>query len=170
MIPDLLLAEAFARERHAGQLRDGTNAPYVTHPIAVAAILRAHGVTDRVTLAAALLHDVVEDTPTPLAEIEARFGAEVAGGVGELTRPPAKPDQTKEDWRRDLLAHLPHVSERARQIKLADRLHNLGESRVAGPDDKYQRYRRWTAEVLQTIPQSVLPSLWRQLAAYVDEP
>jgi (p)ppGpp synthase/HD superfamily hydrolase len=74
-----------ARSAHAGQVRNGSGGlPYVEHPIAVAARLDEHGYSEEV-LAAALLHDVVEDSGTTLDEIREEFGEGVAGMVGALT-------------------------------------------------------------------------------------
>jgi guanosine-3',5'-bis(diphosphate) 3'-pyrophosphohydrolase len=74
-----------ARAAHAGQVRNGSGGmPYVEHPITVAARLDELGVGDEV-LAAALLHDVIEDSETTLDELRELFGGEVAGLVGALT-------------------------------------------------------------------------------------
>jgi (p)ppGpp synthase/HD superfamily hydrolase len=74
-----------ARSAHAGQVRNGSSGmPYVEHPMAVAARLDEHGYGEEV-LAAALLHDVVEDSGTSLDEIREEFGEGVAGMVGALT-------------------------------------------------------------------------------------
>lgn len=74
-----------ARSAHAGQVRNGSGGmPYVEHPMAVAARLDEHGYGEEV-LAAALLHDVVEDSDTSLDEVREEFGDEVAGLVGALT-------------------------------------------------------------------------------------
>jgi len=74
-----------ARTAHAGQVRNGSGGmPYVEHPIAVAARLEEQGYGDEV-LAAALLHDVVEDSETTLDELREKFGGEVAGLVGAMT-------------------------------------------------------------------------------------
>ncbi len=74
-----------ARAAHAGQIRNGSGGmPYIEHPIAVAARLDELGVGDEV-LAAALLHDVIEDSGTTLDELRELFGGEVAGLVGALS-------------------------------------------------------------------------------------
>ena len=74
-----------ARSDHAGQVRNGSGGmPYVEHPVAVAALLDEHGYGEE-TLAAALLHDVVEDSDTTLDELREKFGGGVAGLVGAMT-------------------------------------------------------------------------------------
>ena len=80
----LLKATRFAADRHRSQRRKGTDAPpYINHPIEVAYLLaEVGGVTDLITLVAAVLHDTVEDTETTPAEIEALFGAEVRAWSG----------------------------------------------------------------------------------------
>jgi (p)ppGpp synthase/HD superfamily hydrolase len=91
-----LVADALelAREAHAGQIRNGSGGmPYVEHPQAVAALLAEHGFGDEV-LAAALLHDVVEDSETTVAELRQRFGEPVAGLVATLSD-----DESIEDYR-----------------------------------------------------------------------
>jgi (p)ppGpp synthase/HD superfamily hydrolase len=74
-----------ARSDHTGQVRNGSGGmPYIEHPMAVAALLDEHGYGEPV-LAAALLHDVVEDSETTLDELREKFGGEVAGLVGAMT-------------------------------------------------------------------------------------
>ncbi|MFX8688973.1 HD domain-containing protein, partial [Acinetobacter baumannii] len=73
-------------ERHRDQRRKGVEAtPYINHPIRVARILVDAGIEDDIILAAAILHDTVEDTETTLDELSARFGPEVAAIVAEMT-------------------------------------------------------------------------------------
>ena len=79
-------ALAFASVRHRGQRRSSDSAPFILHPLEVAQLLRSHGHRDEV-VAAAILHDVVEDTGVEPAEIAERFGPEVAGLVDVLTEP-----------------------------------------------------------------------------------
>ena len=77
-------ALAFATEAHAGQVRKYTGVAYITHPIEVANIVKTVPHTPE-QVAAALLHDVVEDTAVELSEVEHFFGSEVAALVDELT-------------------------------------------------------------------------------------
>ena len=74
-----------ARDAHAGQIRNGSGgASYIEHPLAVAELLAEHGFADEM-LAAALLHDVVEESDTGVAEIGARFGEPIGDLVDALT-------------------------------------------------------------------------------------
>ncbi|MDL2219691.1 bifunctional (p)ppGpp synthetase/guanosine-3',5'-bis(diphosphate) 3'-pyrophosphohydrolase [Ruminococcaceae bacterium OttesenSCG-928-O06] len=119
-------AYALAEGAHAGQKRR-SGEEYITHPVAVAAILLDLGL-DTEALAAAILHDVVEDTEIPLEEIERRFGAEVAAlvdGVTKLGRITfsSMEEEQAENLRKMLLAMSKDV--RVMLIKLCDRLHNM---------------------------------------------
>ena len=116
----------FGAERHQGQKRI-SGEPYITHPVAVADIL-ADLRLDADTLVAAILHDVIEDTPTPKDQLAARFGADVAEIVDGVT----KLDQIKfksreeaqaESFRKMLLAMVRDL--RVILVKLADRTHNM---------------------------------------------
>src|ERR1700712_1990733 len=115
-----------AEKAHSTQRRENGD-PYFSHPVAVADILAGYRL-DVASIATALLHDVVEDTPTKLAEIEARFGKEIAGlvdGVTKLTRLELQSDRTKqaENFRKLVLAMSRDI--RVLLVKLADRLHNM---------------------------------------------
>ncbi len=131
---DLAKVYTFAATAHAGELRKGSGQPYIAHPEAVAQILREIGVDDPTILAAALLHDVVENSPVALADIAARFGEDVAGLVAELTRPP-ETHEKRDAFRR----YLDRLSPRALLIKLADRIENLRGLRFIHDDPAFVR-------------------------------
>lgn len=137
------------RLAHAGQKRkDGR--PYATHPAAVRDILvNELGVSDEDVLVAALLHDVVEDTRVPLSEIEERFGPRVAGMVGLLSKvpEPGEPEGLMVDrYYAGLRAAEPAV----RQIKVADRVHNLREMHAATAEFR-ERYLVETRRLLDDV-------------------
>ncbi len=116
----------FAATAHEGQKRR-SGEDYIIHPLGVAAIL-AELQLDQVTIAAALLHDVVEDTPIKLNEIKERFGDEIAllvDGVTKLSRLEykTKEEQQAETLRKMFIAMAQDI--RVILIKLADRLHNM---------------------------------------------
>ncbi len=117
---------AFAEQAHEGQRRI-SGEPFITHPLGVAVIL-AKLELDTVTIAAGLLHDVVEDTDIPLTVIEEKFGAEIAllvDGVTKLSRIEFKNkmEQQVENLRKMFFAMAKDI--RVILIKLADRLHNM---------------------------------------------
>ncbi len=116
-------AYAVAEEAHLGQLRK-SGEPYITHPLAVAQILAELGMTPP-TIAAALLHDTVEDTPYSLAALRDDFGDEVAmlvDGVTKLDKVTYGPAAQAETLRKMVIAMARDI--RVLLIKLADRLHN----------------------------------------------
>jgi GTP pyrophosphokinase len=127
-VDEALLQRAYvlADSAHDGQLR-ASGESYIAHPVAVAAIL-ADLEMDTPTLAAALLHDVVEDTVVTSEEVAAQFGNEIAQlveGVTKLTRIPyqSKEDAQVENLRKMFMAMAKDI--RVIIIKLADRLHNM---------------------------------------------
>jgi GTP pyrophosphokinase len=116
-------AFATAETAHAGQLRKSGD-PYITHPVAVAEILAELGL-DIPTIAAALLHDTVEDTPYSLEDVKRDFGDEVAGlvdGVTKLDKLSYGPNAEAETVRKMVVAMSRDI--RVLVIKLCDRLHN----------------------------------------------
>jgi len=113
----------FATKAHGDQKRKYTGDPYIVHPIAVAEIVKTVPHTDAM-IAAALLHDVVEDTPVTIEQIKDKFGSEVAELVGWLTdisRPENGNRKTRKSLDRDHSANAPAE---AQTIKLADLIHN----------------------------------------------
>lgn len=126
MEPLVEKAVAFARKAHEGQYRKGARrVPYVTHPLGVMAILRREGgVTDPVVLAAAALHDTVEDCGVTHEELTAEFGAEVAGVVIEVTNLPGEKGPLAKKAEE---ARAPTLSYRAKLVRLADKTYNVRE-------------------------------------------
>ncbi|MCU0618771.1 MAG: HD domain-containing protein [Gemmatimonadaceae bacterium] len=120
----LLAAATFAARQHRGQRRKGSLAdPYINHPLQVAELIaRVGGHTELQTLMAAILHDTVEDTDTELEDIEREFGAEIAALVAEVTDDKSIP---KSERKRLQVEHAPHLTPRAKVIKLADKLCNV---------------------------------------------
>ncbi len=122
-------ALATASEAHAGQIRNGAGGiPYIEHPLAVAQLLAEHGWSDEV-LAAALLHDVVEDSDTTVAELREQFGAAIAGLVAALSD-----DESISDWRQRKTEHRGRISEADREAQAiygADKLTNVKALRGA---------------------------------------
>jgi RelA/SpoT family (p)ppGpp synthetase len=144
-------AYEFGAERHEGQKRV-SGEPYITHPVAVADIL-ADLRLDADTLVAAILHDVIEDTPTAKAEIVSMFGqvvADLVDGVSKLDQLQFKNRQEAqaESFRKMLLAMVRDI--RVIMVKLADRMHNM-RTLGAMPPVKRRRTARETLEIYAPI-------------------
>jgi (p)ppGpp synthase/HD superfamily hydrolase len=148
---DLGRALAFARARHAGQRRRGSETPYWVHLVRVALELSRWGEASPVLLRAALLHDTVEDTATSLGEIRVGFGLEVADLVDWLTAPEHQ-DELRAYYER-LRTKAPHE---AQLLKISDRVDNL-RSIQALVMRTGERHRRWAAEYLRRTIWQVLP-------------
>jgi GTP diphosphokinase / guanosine-3',5'-bis(diphosphate) 3'-diphosphatase len=141
----------FGAERHQGQKRV-SGEPYITHPVAVADIL-ADLKLDADTLVAAILHDVIEDTPTAKAEIVSIFGqvvADLVDGVSKLDQIQFKNRQEAqaESFRKMLFAMVRDI--RVIMVKLADRMHNMRTLGVM-PPMKRRRIARETLEIYAPI-------------------
>ncbi|MBE7013762.1 MAG: bifunctional (p)ppGpp synthetase/guanosine-3',5'-bis(diphosphate) 3'-pyrophosphohydrolase [Ruminococcaceae bacterium] len=137
----------FAKESHEGQFRV-SGEPYYEHPVSVAMILVDLGMDD-VTVASALLHDVLEDTEVTHEEMEKKFGKEVVElveGVTKLGKIPysSKEEQQIENLRKMFLAMAKDI--RVIIIKLADRLHNL-RTMKSMPDEKRREKALETMEI-----------------------
>lgn len=119
----LIAAADFAADRHRSQKRKGSRIPYVNHPLRVARVLSDEGhVRDAEILAAAILHDTVEDTATSSEELREVFGERVARIVGEVTDDKSL---SKVERKRQQVVHAREISTEARMVKLADKLSNL---------------------------------------------
>jgi GTP diphosphokinase / guanosine-3',5'-bis(diphosphate) 3'-diphosphatase len=144
-------AYELANESHRGQKRM-TGEAYITHPVAVAMIL-ADLHLDGQTVCAALLHDVIEDTPTAKDEIVARFGREVGeivDGVSKLDKVQFKSKQEAqaESFRKMILAMVRDI--RVIMVKLADRTHNM-RTMTGMPAPKRRRIAQETLEIYAPI-------------------
>ena len=132
MDPLIRKAREFAAMAHAGTFRKWTGEPYVEHPERVAARIAALGFGPEV-IAAAFLHDVVEDTHISAAVIAVEFGPKVAALVAEVTKPKIPGD--KETRRAAMRQHLAGSSYEGASIKLADMIDN--SANVAEHDPEF---------------------------------
>jgi GTP pyrophosphokinase len=144
-------AYEFSAKAHEGQQRRSGD-PYITHPVAVAEILAGLHL-DSGSIKAALLHDVVEDTGSTLAEIETRFGEDVAllvDGVSKIDhlRFDSAAEAQAESFRKMLLAMAKDL--RVILVKLADRTHNMRTIQSL-PLDKQRRISRETLDIYAPI-------------------
>lgn len=120
----LLKATLVANKAHEGQCRRYTGEPYITHPIAVARILYKHINLDYTVLAAAILHDTVEDTELTSQDIYRLFGKEICELVQEVTDVSKLGDGNRAVRKAMDRAYLANASPRVKTIKLADMMHN----------------------------------------------
>lgn len=130
----LLRAVAFAAHKHRNQRRkDADASPYINHPIALANVLANEAaILDPTVLAAALLHDTIEDTDTTRAELESEFGLTIATIVAEVTDDKSLP---KAERKRLQIEHAAHISTSAKLVKLADKICNLRDVANSPPAD-----------------------------------
>lgn len=130
-----LIERAFriAAKAHRHHHRKGSDLPYITHPAHAAMILLRAGISDDEILAAALLHDVVEDTDHTLAALAAEFPPKVVQLVAALTERKLDHDGRHRSWQERKEEQLRHIASEpweARAIVLADKLHNLSSMLV----------------------------------------
>ncbi|MBL6457560.1 bifunctional (p)ppGpp synthetase/guanosine-3',5'-bis(diphosphate) 3'-pyrophosphohydrolase [Belnapia sp. T6] len=149
----ILRAASFAARVHAAHRRKGAAAePYVNHVLEVAEILAAAGAPPTAIIAG-LLHDTVEDSdadpvPTTLTDLEAAFGAEVAGIVAEVSDDKSLPKEVRKGMQ---VRHAARASDAAKQVKLADKIANL-RTMLSSPPAGWDHGRRleyvgWAARV-----------------------
>ena len=150
----LIDALAFAADKHRRQRRkDPEASPYINHPISLARVLSVEGrVRDVKVLAAAVLHDTLEDTETTYEELHERFGQTIAAVVREVTD-----DKTLQppERKRLQIEHAAQLSRRARLVKLADKTCNLRDL-ITNPPHDWQLQRRrdyfdWAKRVVDRI-------------------
>jgi (p)ppGpp synthase/HD superfamily hydrolase len=151
----ILAAARFAAEKHVEQRRKGkAGAPYVNHLLEVAELVATS--TDNLDtnlIAAALLHDTVEDTATTHQELCETFGEDVADLVAEVTDDKSLPKATRKALQ---IRNAPHKSERAAKIKLADKISNLRAILASPPADwsveRQREYFEWARRVVDGLP------------------
>jgi len=157
----ILRAIRFSAEKHNNQRRkDAKSSPYINHPIEVAETLwRVGKVRDEALLVAAILHDTIEDTNTTKEEIETEFGKEVLMLVSEVTDDKSLPKQTRKQLQ---VEHAPHKSERAKLLKIADKINNIRDIIKSPPEDwsldRKKEYLLWSERVVAGL-RGVSPQL-----------
>ena len=134
----ILKAAQFAAHKHRYQKRkDKNKTPYINHPLEVARVLNEEGgVADLGILAAALLHDTIEDTETTYDDLRGQFGARIANIVIEVTDTKFLGKQTRKQLQ---AVKAGHASAAGQQIKIADKICNLRDILGSPPVD-------WTLE------------------------
>ncbi len=150
----VLQAMAFAASKHRRQRRkDAEASPYINHPIALAEVLwHEGGVRDPVTIAAALLHDTIEDTETTPEELSGAFGSSVASVVEEVTDVKWLTRRTRKELQ---VARAGRASVRAKQVKLADKICNLRDILASPPEgwtrEQQREYFDWAKRVVDEV-------------------
>jgi len=150
----ILRASVFAAHKHRNQRRKDVDAsPYINHPLMLAHVLSAEGgVSDAATLCAALLHDTIEDTDTQADEVAREFGDEIATLVMEVTD-----DRTlaKAERKRLQIEHAATISDKAKRVKLADKISNLRDVAHSPPAgwslERRREYFDWAKAVVDRL-------------------
>jgi guanosine-3',5'-bis(diphosphate) 3'-pyrophosphohydrolase len=151
----ILKAAHFAAKKHRDQRRKDKHAsPYIIHPISVAlAITQIGGVDDPEILAAALLHDTLEDTATKPEELEAEFGKKVCEYVLDVSDDKTLP---KDERKRRQIEHAKKISKGAALIKLGDKISNVTDVINSPPEDwdinRRKEYLDWAEKVIENCP------------------
>ena len=114
-------ARSFAKKAHHGQQRKNSNTAYITHPVRVAERLESFNFSDEL-ICAAYLHDVVEDTPYEIEDIEAQFGSKVAKLVSAHTEDKSKTWKERKQHTVDMIIN---AEKEVKYLIVADRLDNL---------------------------------------------
>ncbi len=157
MADDLALitkAVDFAADKHRGQSRkDVANTPYINHPISLARLLTNDGgITDTNVIAAALLHDTVEDTDATVEDIGEIFGKEIRDIVMEVTDDKSLPSPER---KRLQIEHASKISHEAKLVKIADKICNLQDITISPPVkwslDRKREYFDWAKEVIDEL-------------------
>ncbi len=163
-IPRLLEALDFAAQRHSAQRRKGPDAaPYVNHLIEVAALVaNVARIEDVEVLMAAVLHDVLEDTPTTPVEVSERFGDRVCRFVEALSDDKTLPRRL----RRELtLAELPAMDALVKVVKLADLTSNIKLLPPTWSDEHKREYLEWSehaAAICAPVCQPLADLYWER--------
>lgn len=150
----VLRALEFAADKHRDQRRkDLPASPYINHPIELADVLcNEGGVCDADVLCAAILHDTIEDTETTREELEVHFGRAIADIVAEVTDDAALP---KAERKRLQIEHAARASDRAKLVKLADKICNLRDMRTRPPAGwdlaRRREYFDWAKAVVDNL-------------------
>ena len=150
----IINASKFAAEYHGGQVRKGAVArPYITHPLEVARIiLEEGGIADVEVLAAAILHDTIEDTGASREDISENFGDRVCSMVLECTDDKRL---DKDDRKRLQIVNAPGKTAGAAVIKLADKIANVRDITFYPPNwtaERKSEYIQWATQVVAALP------------------
>jgi guanosine-3',5'-bis(diphosphate) 3'-pyrophosphohydrolase len=149
----VLKAAAFAAEKHRnGRRKDEEASPYINHPIQLAYILVQADIEDPIVLAAALLHDTIEDTETTHDEIEIVFGPVIANIVAECSDDKRL---SKFERKQAQIDHAGKISQKAKLVKLADKIANVSDIDGSPPAgwslERKREYFDWAKQVVDRM-------------------
>jgi GTP diphosphokinase / guanosine-3',5'-bis(diphosphate) 3'-diphosphatase len=150
----ILKAAQFAAHKHKDQRRKDAHAsPYINHPIELANVLRQEGlVEDPQVIAAALLHDTIEDTETSYGELRGQFGVQIAEMVAEVTDTKWLEKRSR---KRLQISKSARASHGARLVKLADKICNVRDIIASAPEGwsmaRKREYFDWAKSVVDQI-------------------
>jgi guanosine-3',5'-bis(diphosphate) 3'-pyrophosphohydrolase len=151
----VIRAVEFAARKHRMQRRKDTDAsPYINHPIALMHVLCIDGsINEPIILAAAALHDTIEDTETTEEELRATFGEEIAQIVIEMTDDKSLP---KGERKRLQIEHAHQATREGAMVKLADKICNLRDVAANSPTgwsaERRAEYFDWAKAVVDGLP------------------
>ena len=169
----VIRAVEFAAKKHRMQRRkDGDASPYINHPIAIMHVLCIDGgISEPAILAAAALHDTIEDTETTEEELRVAFGDRIAELVVEMTDEKSLP---KEERKRLQIEHAHQMSREGALVKLADKICNLRDVAANPPAtwslDRRIEYFNWARAVVNGLPTVSAKLLALFEAAYAARP
>lgn len=146
----IIRAAQYAAQCHHGVRRKGCLTPYIVHPCRVAGRVATHEFATPELVAAAFLHDVVEDCKISLEEIDRRFGAIVAKYVEEVTNVKV-PGFTREEQKAADRARLACVGQRAKVLKLIDRIENLTDLHFIDDEDFCKLYKEESLALAEVL-------------------
>jgi len=154
-LPVVIQAVSFAAEKHRKQRRlDVDSSPYINHPIALVHLLCVEArILEPEVLAAAALHDTIEDTSTTLIELHRKFGPRIADIVSEVTDDKSLPPAMRKSLQ---IKTAPKKSREATLVTIADKIANLRDIKSNPPPawsaERCQDYFDWARQVVERLP------------------
>ena len=164
-----MLGEAisYAARAHAGQLRKDKMTPYIAHPVRVMTIIcRTFGVDDEAVLAAAVMHDVIEDTTRDYDSVSRLFGNEVADLVAAMSKDPRMPEKPREEAYHDQIAN---AHWKARLIKLADCYDNILDALDENMCSRACEKARWALSLVKDGDPEPVQAAARMLNEVIEQ-
>jgi (p)ppGpp synthase/HD superfamily hydrolase len=159
----IIQAAHFARIAHDGQMRKYTGRPYIEHPMRVAGMATLDNFASKTFVAAAWLHDVIEDCPKFADDLFVCFPLAVSELVRELTNPSHGSKLRRAERKALDREHLSHASIEAKRLKLMDRIDNIRDM-AGSPDDFKRLYIQETRQLIDVLDCGEVNGLVQQLS------